>query len=143
MHRYMEINKWICLSIFVVFVLSVSLSFKIGYLFGGLNKSLTVVPVNAEQLAEAMQGDNFYGKFNSDMLLLKGTIKNIQQRDNTTLIYFKVSDGINVLPQVFCQTRNSVFNLSVGQSLSILTVAHAANRVNKADISLQNCYILQ
>ena len=135
-------TKWILLLIIVVFIVALVLSFKAGYLFGGLNKSLTIKAVNAKQLAEAMQGDNFYGEFSGDMLLLDGVIKSVKTQGDSTLVYFNVTNGVNVLPQVFCQMQNKSSDLQVGQTIKILTVAHSAKRVNKADVNLQNCYLL-
>lgn len=126
----------------IICVIIIVLTAKVAYSIGQHTASLTVREVTPKDLAEAMQGDSFYGKYPNTMLLVTGTIKNITQNNGHSVVQFETTTKTNVLPSIFCDMGN---NLSIhpGETIKVLTVAYYAKRQHTADVALQNCYLIQ
>ena len=131
----------ITLSIIVCIIIIV-LTAKVAYSIGQHTANLMVKEATPKELAEAMQGDNFYGNYANTMLLVRGTVNNVTNMNNHEIVRFETTTKTNVLPKVFC-TMETNESLHTGDTIKILTVAYYAKRQNSTDVSLQNCHLIK
>ncbi len=116
---------------------------KIAFNFGSLTASLTIRQASPALLAKLMQSDNFYGTYPKTMLLVTGKVKSVSIENGNKLVEFSTANGPSVLPIVTCNIGKNIASVSAGQTISVLSVAHDAQRQNVADIYMPSCFLLK
>lgn len=139
----MNISKITFAVIFVLIIALVIFVARFAYSVGQNNASLTVREVTPIKLAEAMQSDGFYGKYTKTMLLVNGTVQNVTQQRNDTLVQLAVTKSPSALGKVTCDLGSNPSAVKIGDTIRVLTVAHDAERQHGADVFMPNCYLLK
>lgn len=103
--------------------------------FGNLHARQTagVEKVKVAQLADAMQKDNFYGKYGSATVIFSARVASTTYKNNVTLVNFTTNRPYDVT----CQFPHDI-TAKIGQSLSVVAPAGSADRL-KHGVLLHGC----
>ena len=93
-----------------------------------------VVKVNADEVARAMQEDNFYGEFSPNMLLIEGTVLSVRRQGSGMEIELQTS----VPTKVLCDLSSQANGVQAGDSITVQALAADAQRAPSA-VVLKNC----
>jgi len=96
------------------------------------------VAVTADEIAAAMQEDRFFTDYGQALLVVRGTVKSVDEQGNDQLIEL----GTNLTTSVLCVVGSRSVHVRVGESLSVTARAQDAQRQRSA-VMLQGCRIQQ
>lgn len=92
------------------------------------------VQVTADQIAQAMQEDEFFSDYRGDMLLVTGKVNAVNQKDRDTRLELETS-----LPtKVVCELGTQTITAKPGDSVTVQAQAAEAERAPSA-VLLKNC----
>ncbi len=138
----MKISKKIAVSVFILILIFIILVVRFAYFIGEQDASLKVQEATPKQLAQYMSSDNFYGNYAKTMLYITGIVESVSKQGSKSVVQFKVTDNPTVLGKVSCSLLNSNLKIKAGDKIKVLTVAYDAQRQNRNDVFLENCYLL-
>ena len=90
----------------------------------------SVVQVTADEIARAMQEDNFYGEFSPNMLQVKGTVLSVTGSE--------IELQTSVPTRVLCDLATAANGIQPGDSITVQALAADAQRAPSA-VVLKNC----
>jgi len=96
-------------------------------------QNIGIEHVTASQLGDAMQQDNFFSSYGSAALLFKGTVSNVKNGNNVSLVTFATNHPFNVI----CQFPSNL-SVKTGQTISVIAPGGTAER-QKSGVLLHNC----
>ena len=131
----MNILKRFKCPLLIIFVLILI----VGFFFIGSKYALdhlVIRQVTPTQIANAMKDDHFWRSYREDTLLISGTVVSVAQNGSSTIVGFKTDSSYGA--QCSFTSFNGV--ISVGQTIKVLSVANAAERL-KSGVQLNNCVI--
>ncbi len=97
---------------------------------------LPPVTVTAEQVARAMQQDEFYSDYRGATLLVQGTVSTVEQRNGETLIWL----GTTIPTKVVCDVGKASTSAKAGDTLTAKAQAADAQRSTDA-VLLKPCEV--
>lgn len=95
---------------------------------------LVIRQVTPTQIANAMKDDHFWVSYREDTLLISGTVISVTLSGNNTIVGFKTDSPYSAQ----CSFTNLNGVIGVGQTIKVLSVANAAERL-KSGVQLNNC----
>jgi hypothetical protein len=96
-----------------------------------------ITSATPDQIANAMQLDEFYSTYGETTLIVQGTVASVSRQNSETLIQFKTNSSYGA----FCNTFDTSFTGNVGDSITILAEGSGAKREPNA-VLLTNCVIV-
>jgi hypothetical protein len=104
----------------------------------GGSSALPTLEVSADQIALAMQNDEFFSDYRGDSLIIHGVVSSISQQGNDWVVELKT----NIATRVFCNLGNLSVTAQAGDAITV--VSDYPNRdVSRQgpDLLIKNCTV--
>lgn len=89
--------------------------------------NLTIQRVTPDEVATAMQNDNFYSKYGNDTLIIQGTIAKVSTSAGIVTIDFSTTGDYKTR----CQLHPLTSKVHLGASVTLIAEAGRASRLSK------------
>ena len=111
----------------------------IAFLLGGSNAlaSLTVREATPDQLAAAMQMDQFYSDYNEDALVVRGLVASLAGDGSGAVLQFRTQSAFTTR----CQLDRYPATVHPGDTISVMAQGATAERLASA-VLLEGCSLL-
>jgi hypothetical protein len=96
--------------------------------------SVSVRQVTPDQLAQAMQADDFYSTYREDALVVRGRVAAVLRSDTGTTVVFETQTSFGAS----CRMAAGSATVAVGATITVVTVAASAER-QPAQVLLASC----
>ena len=97
---------------------------------------LATKSVTPNQLANAMQQDDFYSTYREDILLVNAPVSSVTKHNGATVVGFKTT----VAYHLNCKINTTSTDIKSGDTIRILSVAYNAQRQPNG-VLLNNCIL--
>ena len=127
-----KLKRFKCPLLVLAMILFVIGSFFIGSKYA--LDHLTISQVSPTQVANAMKDDHFWASYREDTLLISGIVTSVTHSGNKTIVGFNTTSSYGAQ----CSFINTDSVINIGQSIRVLTIANAAERLTSG-VQLNNC----
>ncbi len=129
-------NKLIVSGLLVIGLLVlVTISFYLGDKYAVQHLAIRTATPN--QLATAMQQDDFWSTYRENTLIVGGVVSSVTYNNSTATVGLKTS----VPYSLTCDVNNAPNTLKIGETIRILSEAYTAER-EPSGVLLHNCVLL-
>ena len=122
-------------AIVIALILVVIITFYLGDKYAV--KHMAIRTATPNQLATAMQQDDFWSTYRENTLIVSGVVSSVTRTNSTSTVGLKTS----VPYTLSCDVNNAPDTLKTGETIRILSEAYIAER-EQSGVLLRNCVLL-
>ena len=97
---------------------------------------LAIRQITPTQAATAMKEDHFWASYREDTLLITGTVISVSHDSGGSVVGLKTDSSYGAQ----CSFRNRQSGIQTGQTIKVLTIANAAERLSSG-VQLNDCLL--